>query len=319
MRKGKIILLVIVVMGILPRLASGSADFDENLIVDLNDFSMFVDYWLYDYDDNQQCELWDLDDNDQIDLYDLDIMAEYWLADYDFESFSDFAEYWRKTVDYRFMDTRFDLAASGLVDFGDFSALAAEWLVPISCCDDNSFPDPTDSDNWEDITFTGIVEGCAADTCWIWGDDYSDPCWDGCANVILKACEETPDLGYTCAYNYWFNIGERVGLCVYLCGRNNFQVLKNTGRCRFIYTRHRTRDMPPQDPECDPWDCDEDCDQGTLGYYNWQVVVYCPSCSPEYRKVGICRQSLTKPSYNWGWQSSEGEPGPCKYHWWPYP
>ena len=51
----KIVLFGVVLAGATPLLASGSADFDENFIVDINDLSMFVDYWLYDYDDNEQC------------------------------------------------------------------------------------------------------------------------------------------------------------------------------------------------------------------------------------------------------------------------
>jgi hypothetical protein len=43
----KTVLFAIVVVGALPQLAFGSADFDNNLIVDLNDLGIFVLSWLH--------------------------------------------------------------------------------------------------------------------------------------------------------------------------------------------------------------------------------------------------------------------------------
>jgi hypothetical protein len=60
MWKKQIVVFAILVLWVPLLFATDSADFDENYIVDFNDFSMFTNYWLYDYVDNQQCDYWDM-------------------------------------------------------------------------------------------------------------------------------------------------------------------------------------------------------------------------------------------------------------------
>lgn len=247
---GRKIILLFIFMGVLPLSAfgAGGADFDDSLIVDFNDLKLFTDYWLYDYNDNRQCASWDLAINSQIDFYDLDVFANLWLTEYDFGDFSGFGRYWRKTVDYRFEDTRFDLNSDDFVDLKDFSSIAAEWMSTKSCCDNNNFAfDPNYFKNWQWVNFTNITNSCTIDWCIYFGDQESDPCNDNCGNKVTKACEETPDMGYTCDYNYYHN-GWRVGLCVYNCGQNGFWILKNKTGCRILATMHFVCDTPPQDP-----------------------------------------------------------------------
>lgn len=225
-----------------------------------------------------------------------------------------------------YYDPTMDLNADGKIDFADFAILGAGWLTTYDiydlntmfhawstkdcCTDTNNIPDPCVNTNWQNIYFTPIIS-CPE---WPCDEEESDPCNDNCGNRINRKCEETPDLGYICAFNYWFNGYIRIGLCVYDCGRNAFQVLKNNGSCRNLITRHRTRDVPPQDPCCFP-NCNPVCDEGTTGRYNWQIVVYFTNTG---YKTGYCRESVTDPNDKWGWQPWEGETGPCKYHWWPY-
>ena len=104
-----------------------TADFDNNYRVDFNDLSKFVDYWLYDYNDNYNCWAWDLDDSGVVDFADLEVIADYWLVSFDFVDFADFAQYWQREVDYRFQDGRFDLNGDGLVNFEDFAMFADQW------------------------------------------------------------------------------------------------------------------------------------------------------------------------------------------------
>jgi len=324
MRKKRIFTFAIMVLCAPPLFAIDSADFDENYIVDFNDFLMFSDYWLYDYINNQQCNYWDLVVNGVIDFYDLDEIAESWLIDYNFDDFSDFGQYWRRVVDYRFQDDRFDLSnggslttsGDGFVDFSDFSVFSSQWNKRTDCCDGNSISvDPQYIYNWQRVDLADI-DACGDIDCWF-GEFCSDPCYDGCGHDVIMGCEETPDFDYYCAFNYRYDgqEGFRVGLCVYECGINEFEIIKNKGRCRMILARHRTRDKPPQDPLCNPPNppCSPDCDEGTIGKYNWQIVL---TDLFTLTKAGICRESYTKPSYLWGWQSSEGEQGPCQYIWW---
>jgi hypothetical protein len=226
-------------------------------------------------------------------------------------------------------DPSMDLNYDGIIDFLDFSILADGWIriyniydlntmcsawATMDCCIDiNNFPNPADNTNWEDVIFIGIGP-CGWEDCWIWDEYYSHPYWDGCVNKVIVGCVETSEFGGHCAYNFFYNGSSRVGLCVYGCGWNDFEVLRNTDGCRFIFSRHRTRDVPPQDPCCFP-NCNPICDEGTVGYYNWQVV---NTCLTNQVKVGYCRQSVTEPNYVWGWQITEGQEGPCACHWWPY-
>ena len=193
MRRRQIVLPVIGflsaigVIGVSLLLASGSADFDDNYVVDFNDLSMWTNYWLYDYNDNRRCESWDLDDNNQIDIYDLDAIADSWLDDYDFTDFASFAPYWNRVVDYRYLDTRFDLAETGLVDFGDFSAFSSQWQITTSCCDDTQIPDPTNIRNWQEVTFYGI-DGCPEIPGYCEYDEGYGM-WDNCSNVVFVTCD----------------------------------------------------------------------------------------------------------------------------------
>ncbi len=119
--------------------ASASADFNNDFVVDFKDLAMFINYWLYDYNDNARCASWDLAENGIIDFNDLAVITGQWLTDYNFLDFSNFAAYWQRTVDYRYLDRRFDLAGGaggsglrasssdssggdGVVNFSDFSA-----------------------------------------------------------------------------------------------------------------------------------------------------------------------------------------------------
>jgi len=293
----------IVALGISPLLAFGSADFDNSLQVDFNDLLMWTNYWLYDYNDNQRCEMWDLDDSNVIDFNDLAEIAEDWLADYDFGDFADFAPYWRREVDYRFLDDRFDLSGDGFVDFGDFSVLAGEWMTTMNPCDDTNVSGP-----WGYKDFTGIGT-CGLYDCWF-EEDYSDPYNDNCGHSAYMGCVETPEYDFYCAYNYWF-AGRRVGLCVYTCGRNSFQIRKNASGRRILQTRHLTRDIPPQDPECSPWGCDG-CDEGTIDKYDWQITHY--NDVTGVRTI-YCRESYLEPVTNDLWEPYQGEPSSCELSW----
>jgi hypothetical protein len=299
---GRKIILLFIFMGVLPLSAfgAGGADFDDSLIVDFNDLKLFTDYWLYDYNDNRQCASWDLAINGQIDFYDLDVFANLWLTEYDFGDFSGFGRYWRKTVDYRFEDARFDLNGNGFVDWRDFSAFAVDWGTWINPCEDTNVAGP-----WQRVDFTGIG-GCASTTCIEFGDDYSDFVWDNCANYLFMVCTMTEEYGWYCAYNFYFNgqfIGNRVGLCIYTCGINGFQVKKNASESRILQTRHRTQDR------LFPYGCDA----GTQGYYDWQVVVY--NCLTGQR-TGYCRETVLDPDEYDIWEEYEGMMSSCENAWW---
>ncbi|MFA5292049.1 MAG: hypothetical protein WC496_03345 [Phycisphaerae bacterium] len=103
------------------------ADFDTSYRVDYNDLAYFLDYWLYDYDEDYETWLWDYDDSGKVDYGDLAVIAEYWLEAFDFWDFADFANHWQKEIDERLFDDRFDLYYDGVVDFKDFAVLAGEW------------------------------------------------------------------------------------------------------------------------------------------------------------------------------------------------
>jgi hypothetical protein len=198
-----------------------------------------------------------------------------------------------------------DLDLSGFVDLKDFSIFSAQWMSVINCCDDiNSIPDPYNNNNWQNIAFTNINPSCGIYDCWIFGEDFSDPCYDSCGHSVVLGCEETPDFDYTCAFNYryeWFT-GYRIGLCVYNCGLNRFQTIKNRGKCRHILSRHRTQD-----------NLSSGCDESTIGKYNWQVVV---TDLLTVTKFGYCRESSLDPEIQNYWWSWDGQDGPCKYRWW---
>lgn len=302
MWRRKIVLFAFVIMGVLPLSLWGSADFDNNFIVDWRDLAMFVDYWLYDYDDNERCASWDLAEDGVIDFNDLAVIAERWLADYDFEDFADFATYWRREVDYRFLDRRFDLdgggrstrSGDGVVDFGDFSVFASEWMTTTNPCDDTNV-----SGLWQDQYFTGIGS-CGVYDCWFDGDE-SDYIYDDCGNYLYVVCKETPEFNYYCAYNFYFNYN-RVGLCIYTCGLNAFQVRKNINGKRILQTRHRTQDRLVYG-----------CDEGTIGKYDWQVVVY---NSVTGGKTGYCRESSLNPATERYWEPNEGQVSACEKVWW---
>ncbi len=313
MWREKIVLFAFVVIGVLPLSLSGSADFDNNFIVDWKDLAMFVDYWLYDYNDNERCWSWDLAENGVIDFNDLAVIAGQWLADYDFGDFADFAAYWRRKVDYRFLDRRFDLYGGGLlassgdgfVNFSDFSVFASEWMTTTNPCDDTTVLGP-----WSYVNFTGIGP-CGAYDCWF-EENESDYVYDDCGNYLYVACKETPEFGSYCAYNYYFN-WNRVGLCIYTCGRNAFRIRKNASGTRILQTRHLTRDIPPQDPECSsPNPPCPGCDEGTTGKYDWQITHY--NDVNGVRTV-YCRQSYLEPVTNDLWEPYQGEPSACELSW----
>jgi hypothetical protein len=254
------------VVGVLTASAWGEfPDFDNNLIVDINDLAIFTDFWL---------------------LY---------------------------TTEPE------DLDGSGFVNFKDYSIFSTDWKK--SCCDNNNFAvDPNYFKNWQWVNFTGVTNTCPIDWCIYFGDDDSDPCNDRCGNWVIKSCEETPDMGYTCDYNYYHN-GWRVGLCVYNCGQNGFWILKNKTGCRILATMHFVCDTPPQDPQCPWYGCPEECDEGTPDYYNWQLVItwYPDPSNPNYsQQTGICHQATTLPDFIGESTVFFGSSGPCKYHWWPY-
>jgi len=202
-------------------------------------------------------------------------------------------------------DPAMDLNADGKINFKDFAILAAGWQTTYDIfdldamfaawattnpCDDNDV-----SGVWEYVNFTGIGP-CGTYDCWI-EPDYSDPCWDDCGGRVYVGCVETQEFDYTCAYNFWFD-STRVGLCVYTCGLNYFQVMKNAGGSRILQTRHLTQD------QLDPWVCDE----GTEDKYDWQVVVY---NDVNGIRDGYCREGATV-----GWGPTYGQPSACECDWW---
>jgi len=220
-----------------------------------------------------------------------------------------------------------DFNGDGIINFNDFATIGAGWQTTydiqdlnsfcaafgsIDCCiDTNNIPNPLDINNWQYVNFTGIGT-CDYLDCWEWGEYYSDPFWDGCVNWVYVGCNETPEFDYYCAYNFWYNGSTRVGLCVYDCGINYFWVLKNTGGCRIRMTRHITRDRPPQDPYCNPPypSCDSSCDEQTIDYYNWQVVLTDININ-NITRIGSCKQAYTfDPNIGYG------NNGPCKLVWW---
>ncbi|MGD0078598.1 MAG: hypothetical protein ABR969_10955 [Sedimentisphaerales bacterium] len=223
----------------------------------------------------------DFDNNSIVNINDLAIYTAHWLL---------------------YTNEPEDLDGSGFVDFKDYSILATDWMK--NYCDDLNSPDPGVFGNWQSIGFTNIGP-CGQYDCW-YDEIVSDPCYDRCSSKLYVACQETPEFDYYCAYNFWCN-NTRVGLCVYNCGRNYFWILKNNAGCRITATRHIARDIPPQDPECYPWGCD-DCDEGTIGYYNWQVVF---TTVVNGQKAGWCKQDLTFDT-----NINYGQPGPCKITWW---
>ncbi len=211
-------------------------------------------------------------------------------------------------------DPAIDLNGDGKIDFKDFAILAAEWLTTYDIYDLNTMckawptTNPCNDINvsgpWMDQYFTGIGD-CSPTICWEYGDDYSDFVWDNCGNFLYVVCTPTPELGYYCAYNYYFNgyfVGNRVGLCIYACGLNAFQVRKNASSSRTLQTRHRTQD-----------NLSPGCDQGTYGKYDWQIVVY---NSVTGQRTGYCRESYLDPNENEFWESDQGESSSCETVWW---
>ncbi|MDD5326549.1 MAG: hypothetical protein PHY02_01895 [Phycisphaerae bacterium] len=217
----------------------------------------------------------DLDGDFVVDLYDLKILMDEWLnTDYYGEA---------------------DLYEDNKIDFKDFSVLSSEWGLKTEPCDDT-----TPSGRWRDLFFTGIC-ACGGIGCWI-EENEGEPVFDECHNRLRMVCEPTPELGYYCAYNYYFGWNTRVGFCVYKCGLNAFQVMRNTNGTRILRTRHRTQDQMT-------YYCDEETDYK----YNWQIVVY-DALTGE--RTGYCRQSYLDPNEENFWEPDEGEPGPCKIEWW---
>ncbi|MFA5423006.1 MAG: hypothetical protein WC374_04045 [Phycisphaerae bacterium] len=288
-------LIFIVLFWLLAFLAAGSADFNNDYKIDINDLALFTSYWLYDYNDNLTCSTWDLYESGQIDLYDLEVITENWLSDYTFEDFAGFARYWNRVVDYGFLDDRFDMSGDGRVDWGDFSYLSASWMATLNPCDDTN-----DTGVWEYQNFTNIGP-CDETGCWF-SLNRSDYIYDDCGGRLYVECEETPELGDYCGYNFWFGWYRRVGLCIYRCGINSFQVMKSQNGKRILRTRHRTQDQLYYL-----------CDQGTSGKYDWQVVVY---DDVNGVKTGHCRESYLDPSVNNLWKPNEGDPSSCENHWW---
>lgn len=290
-----VIILLLIILFISPLTAKGSADFDNSLTVDLNDLKLFTDYWLYDYNDNRKCASWDLSANGQIDFYDLNAFVEQWLLPYDFGDFSDFGHFWGRTVDYRFEDTRFDLTGDGFVNMKDFSSFASEWMTTKDCC----LEDTNVSGPWQYVSFTN-VSSCGPYDCWMY-PGYSDPCNDKCGHSAYVSCAETPEFDFYCAYNFWF-AGRRVGLCVYTCGINAFQIKKNVSRCRILQTRHRTQDRLDI----------SGCDEGTIDKYDWQINRYDDINGV---RTFYCRESILDPLTNNLWEPSEGEQSTCEISW----
>jgi hypothetical protein len=239
MWRGKIVLLATVVMGVLPQLTSGFADFNGDYEVDMNDLAIFVSVWL------------------------------------------------QPTTEPEDMD------GSGFVDFKDFSSFASEWMT--KPCEDTDASGP-----WRDITFTGIGD-CGAYDCWF-DPMESDLIFDNCGRFLYVACEETPEMDYYCAYNYYFNWTTRIGLCVYNCGLNAFQLKKNASGGRFLRTRHRTQDQMTYY-----------CDEGTNNKYDWQIVDY---NSVTGTKTGYCRESYLDPNEEQYWEPDEGQVSACELIWW---
>jgi len=214
-------------------------------------------------------------------------------------------------------DPSWDLNDDGKINFNDFATLASGWVTTYDFYDLSSFcaafttidccrEDVNASGPWQTVTFTGIG-GCELDSCWD-GQYDSDPCNDMCGHSVIKSCQETPEFDFYCAFNYWF-AGRRVGLCVYYCGRNTFQIKKNSTGCRILQTRHRTRDIPPQDPECP---CSPYCDEGTQNKYDWQITNY---NDVNGVRTLFCRQSSLNPATENYWESYQGESSSCEINW----
>ncbi len=104
-----------------------TADFNNDYTVNFNDLSSFIDYWLFDYQENYSIWYWDFNNDDIIDFEDLVVIADYWLGYFNFNSFASFAEQWEKQVDERFFNDKPDLNNDGFVNFKDFRLLAQEW------------------------------------------------------------------------------------------------------------------------------------------------------------------------------------------------
>lgn len=206
-------------------------------------------------------------------------------------------------------DPTMDLNADGKIDFKDFAILAAGWQTTYDIYDLDTMCDAFGSTDtcadtnvsgvWRDQFFTGIG-GCGLYDCWF-GEDYSDYIYDNCGNLLYVVCQETPEFDYYCAYNFRFN-SRRVGLCIYTCGLNAFQVRKNTSGSRILQTRHRTQDRLIYG-----------CDEGTSGKYDWQVVVYDDNT---HLKTGYCRESYSDPSVNNYWDPNQGQVSACENVWW---
>jgi hypothetical protein len=168
-------------------------------------------------------------------------------------------------------DPSMDLNYDGKIDFLDFSILGDYWTTiydiydldtmcaswSINCCDDINLPDPTDPGNWDYVTFYGIGSCPEIPGYCEYAEGHG--MWDNCNHLVFVTCEED-EWNLSCNYNFWFS-GLRIGRCVYLCGQNYVQVLKNSGGCRILRTRHLVHDT------FETWACDE----GTPGKIDWQV------------------------------------------------
>jgi hypothetical protein len=166
--------------------------------------------------------------------------------------------------------------------------LTGECVHPLTGCDDTTHPG-----RWIMVQFDNI--GICPTSC---EPESSDRIFDPCGNMIVETCQPTPVYNGDCAYEFWFN-ATRVGVCVYTCGINAFQVKSDPNNCRFLYTRHRTQDQ-----------LTAGCDQGASGFYDWQVYVF-DAVAGVPAEEPYCRQGTVV-----GWERDEGDESNCEKPWW---
>jgi hypothetical protein len=103
------------------------SDFNDDLVVDLEDLMKLSEFWLFDYEENYEALLRDIDSSGFVGIEDLVHLAENWLDPYNFTTFSWFAEKWNCDVDQRIYKSIPDPSNDYNVDFQDFAMLSEEW------------------------------------------------------------------------------------------------------------------------------------------------------------------------------------------------
>lgn len=121
-------------------------DFNNDCTVDTHDLLFFLEYWLYNYEENYIRWVCDFNDNGRVDIGDLALLAEDWLY-LDLKDFAIFAKYWLQEVDYKFQDKRPDTNGDGIVNFKDWAIFGQEWYKtkePIPTLEVRVYGDPNE-------------------------------------------------------------------------------------------------------------------------------------------------------------------------------